>query len=352
MLIHPAEPASGYHPQRHAAPGEKLLPETDALPDGIIRGHVEALLADGRVRISAAGRALLFIPPRPLAPGDRIAMMVVAREPRLILDLLDGASDNDPAPEISNAATLIGRLSAPGMPRPGIIVTAQPLFTAPPLPSSPVTARQLAQVIAGSGLFYEAHQAEWTAGTRSWTQLTTEPQAQLSPYPPRPAPLTGDTAAAAMAGPQTAARQLHTHPDALPLVRAQLDALDSRRLYWCGELWPGQPAEWELREHDGDAPPSAAARHEATGTWQTQLRLVLPHLGPVIAALEARGGTLSMRIHAAVPDSADTLQAGSATLRAALSTAGITVRELVITPTAPTSRPDPHSLTRQRVGAP
>ncbi len=351
MLIYPAEPASGYHPQRHSAPGATIVPGADTLPEGIIRGRVEALFADGQVRVSAAGRIFLFMPPRPLAPGDLIDLMVVAREPRLILELVDGASGHDPAPEISRAATLIGRLSAPGMPRPGVIVAAQPLLAAPPVQPS-TAAGQLAQVISGSGLFYEAHQAEWAAGTRAWAQLAAEPQAQLSPRLPQPAPLAGDalssstsSSSAAMAGPQTAARQLHTHPDTLPLVRAQLDALDSRRLYWCGELWPGQPAEWELRERDEDAPPGTTAGNETTGTWQTQLRLVLPHLGPVTAALEVRGATVGMRIHAAETDSADALHAGRAALHAALSTAGITVRELVVTQTPPAPRTDPSRIT-------
>lgn len=336
MLIHPAEPASGYHPQRHPAPGATPAPETDALPDGLIRGRVEALLADGQVRVSAAGRTLLFVPPRPLAPGDLIDLIVVAREPHLVLELVDGTPDNDPAPEISRAATLIGRLSASGMPRPGVIAAAQPLLTAPPA-HPPQVASQLAQVVSGSGLFYEAHQAEWVAGTRTWAQLAAEPQARL----PQPAPAAGDAVPlpAAETGPQTAARQLHAHPDTLPLVRSQLDTLDSRRLYWCGELWPGQPAEWEIRDRDEDAPPGTTAADHASGIWQTQLRLVLPHLGPVTATFEARGATIGIRIHAAVSDSADAFDAERTALRTALTAAGIAVRELVVTQASPAPRP-------------
>ncbi len=344
MLIHPAEPASGYHPQRHPATGATIAPDPDPLPDGIIRGRVEALFADGQVRVNAAGRIFLFMPPRPLTPGDLIDLTVVAREPRLILELADDAPGNDPAPEISRAATLIGRLSTQGTPRPGVIIAAQPLLAAPPAHPSQA-AGQLARAISDSGLFYEAHQAEWVAGTRTRAQLTREPQAQL-PLPQH-VPTAGDPAPApaATAGPQTAARQLHTHPDALPLVRAQLDALDSRRLYWCGELWPGQPAEWEIRNRDGDTPPGTAAADCASGTWQTQLRLVLPHLGPVTVALEARGANVGIRINAAVIDSAAALDAARAALRTALDTAGITVRELVVAQTSSAPRPIPARIT-------
>lgn len=337
MPIYPASPASEYNPRRQPAPGGPPAPAPDALPEGIIHGRVDALFADGQVRISAAGRTFQFMPPRPLAPGNAVDIVVVAREPRLAIELVDDGFGADPEPEISRAATLIGRLTAPGMPRPGVIVATQPLLPAP-LPDAQLAGRRLTQAIADSGLFYEAHQAEWVAGTRSRAQLAVEPQAQLSPATPRAAPAGTD---AASAGPQTAARQLHTHPDALPLVRAQLDILDSRRLYWCGELWPGQHAEWEIRDRDRDASPETAARDRESRTWQTQLRLVLPHLGPVTAAVEARGNNISMRIQAAEADSTLTLEAECAELREALTAAGITVRELSIAPAAASGRPLP-----------
>ena len=38
----------------------------------------------------------------------------------------------------------------------------------------------LAQTLAGSGLFYESHQAEWVAGRRELAQIRQEPQARLT----------------------------------------------------------------------------------------------------------------------------------------------------------------------------
>lgn len=335
MHILPAESAHGYQPQRH--PGVPALlqdAENEALPEGLIRGRVEALLADGQVRVSAAGRLLQFMPPRPLAPGDFIELKVTAREPQLVLQI--AGSSNDLTTELSSTATLIARLSSPGTPRPGLITAMQPLLPAPPLAGAPVAA-QLAQAISGSGLFYESHQAEWVEGRRALGRLATEPQArlQLHQVPALPVPQAENGESAAPAGSSTAtqaaAALLHSHPDTLPLVRSQLDALDSRRLLWSGELWPGQQAQWEISlDEDED---QSRRDHEApleSGSLQTRISLVLPRLGTVIATLQTRGDSTGIRIEAASADSARAMQNDAAGLRTALAAAGVVLRELQV----------------------
>jgi hypothetical protein len=55
----------------------------------------------------------------------------------------------------------------------------QPLWPHPPPPlAQPMTAA-LARTVASSGLFYESHLQQFVAGTRTFSQLVQEPQAQL-----------------------------------------------------------------------------------------------------------------------------------------------------------------------------
>ncbi len=364
MLIHSVEPFTGNLPQRNSGANVRAETEAALLLEGLIRGRVDALLADGQVRVSAAGRVFQFTPPRPLVLGEIVDLKVVAREPQLILELAD--STQDAAPELSRAATLIARLAAPGAPRPGVINLPGPLLAAPPLESAQTPVRiaaQLSAAVSGSGLFYESHQAEWVEGLRPLAQLRAEPQARLplqqqriaaagiaalpvAPALPEPADSVAIAALARQVTESQAAERLQqAHPETLALVRTQLDALDSRRLYWAGELWPGQPAEWEISDEEPRKNPSLP-ESVTPRLWQTQLRFTLPRLGTITATIEAQGATAGIRIQAAAADSTATLTAETAALRTALAASGVTVRELVIaqTPAEPPAAAPLHAI--------
>lgn len=330
MYIQPAESAQGYPPKRQADKGPSTGQDTDGLPEGLIRARVDALLGDGQVRVSVAGRMLQFLPPRPMMPGEFIHMKVTARTPQLILQIADTAGES--VAVLSTAAALIAKLSAPGAPRPGVIHVNRPLLESPPVDSRGVAA-QLARTVADSGLFYESHQAEWVGGGRNLAQLAAEPQfllrrTQVTNPQPADNAARGDAmatgAAASTPGP------LNAHPEALLLVRSQLDALESRRLLWSGELWPGQQARWEIidgdeqpRQHDGGGMPES-------GAWTTRISLDLPRLGPVSAMLEARGETARICITASAAGSSEMLALETAELRRAFAAADISLQELTV----------------------
>ncbi|MDP1673630.1 MAG: flagellar hook-length control protein FliK, partial [Burkholderiales bacterium] len=323
MYIHPAESAQGYPPKQHAGKGPSPGHDADGLPEGLIRARVDALLADGQVRVSVAGRMLQFMPPRPMMPGEFIYMKVTARTPQLILQIADTAGES--VAELSTAATLIAKLSPTGAPRPGVITATQPLLASPPVDSRGIPA-QLARTIADSGLFYESHQAEWVEGRRTLAQLGMEPQFLLQRAVPAALQQTGTAAR----GDTVANGALNTPPEALPLVRSQLDALDSRRLLWSGELWPGQQAQWEILEDDEPRRQQAESSPLGTGVWTTRVSLDLPRLGPVTVVLEARGTDTRIRIAASATGSAEIFALETAELRRALAIAGVAVRELVV----------------------
>jgi hypothetical protein len=85
------------------------------------------------------------------------------------------------------------------------------------------------------------------------------------------------------------------HPDAVELVRQQLELLAVPVFRWAGEAWPGTPMEWELQQEpaedtgvpDAEAPPAA---------WTTNLTLTLPTLKGVQARLTLAGDTALLRL--------------------------------------------------------
>jgi len=222
---------------------------------------------------------------------------------------------------------------------------------APALPSVAVLAGALRQALQGSGLFYESHLSDLAFGKRSIEQLRAEPQAQLAraasagdpASPARTSPGTAapsssaDTAGATggqapgSAGPHAPApAPAGIHPDAVPLVRQQLDILANQALAWQGEAWPGTQMEWEVRR---DAPEGAA---QATAHWATRLKLDLPRLGLVEARLNLAGDQLVMQLVA--PRSASEIHGAAQALRDSLQRAGLTLSHLSVGATPP--RPD------------
>jgi hypothetical protein len=178
--------------------------------------------------------------------------------------------------------------------------------TTPVMSAPPANTRELAQALEGlltrSGLFYESHQAQWIAGERPLEELMREPQAALK--------RTGDP----------------VHPQATALVQQQLQTLDSRQVVWSGQVWPDQPLEWRIEEEsrrDRDSVETPAA-------WKTSLRLTLPRLGDVNAALSVTGHDVRITLSAAAPDARSDLRAGEPALRAAFARAGLTLLGMAV----------------------
>jgi hypothetical protein len=260
------------------------------------------------------------------------------------------------------------------------------LSHAPQDPS--VLAQAIHRAVGESGLFYEAHQAEWLTGMRSLSALRAEPQGRLSPLvaeatarnlaPPttpqttmhtpaqspavagRVVPETGapppgagatseyqavaalaggdeamsstravptevESALASLPGGEAAAKAASSpvHPDALPLVRQQLEVLEQPVLAWRGDFWPGQPGEIELREDREAADEPGAPR-----SFATRLTLELPRLGPVEAVLQIAGKKLQVRVRGEDRAAAQEMGATLDQLGDALRALGLDLEEL------------------------
>lgn len=155
----------------------------------------------------------------------------------------------------------------------------------------------LQQAVGKSGLFYESHVAEWAQGGRALAELAGEPQQQAA---------------------QAGNRPLATDPATAQFVNLQLATQEQAQIAWQGQLWPGQPMEWEVRREDqdqADADPEQAA-------WHSRLRLRFPELGELDATLTFSNGALQVRFAAGSEDSAALLRRHAPRLATALEAAG------------------------------
>ena len=245
----------------------------------------------------------------PAAAGDQLDLQVVAQTPGLITAQAANRSDAGNLYQytrLSRAGQMIGQLLVPEGENPpaAALNRGQPLLSGPPVDAKEL-APTLAEAVGKSGLFYEAHQAQWVAGKLPLEALLQEPQGQHSAQalPTQPANL--------------AASLVPT--DLKPLVQQQLDAVATQRLIWQGEVWPGQTMDWQIEQE----PEGHGQGAEAEQRWATTLRLSTPRLGQIQAALKLGGGGVRIALTAPSDATAADLSTAAPALEQALAAAGV-----------------------------
>ena len=331
------------------------LPELQ--PGQTFSARIQQVLPDNTYRALVAGKQLTLQLPEGAKPGDQLDLVVIDRSAKVVIARQVDAGGTTTAANtpyaftrFSDAARLIGQLlpaegkSAPSVP----LNRGQPLLAQMPQGqnAAALLAPALGKAVTQSGVFYEAHQAQWVSGRLPLAQLLQEPQGlafdarrlrtgrrradRHDTHMPREA--TPTTSAAATAAtttaastPQTSASQpAQSVPNELrPLVQQQLEAAASNRVFWHGEVWPRQTMEWEI-EWDGER--EADGSTEADARWRTALALTTPRLGRIDASLQLTAG--GVRITLATPQdaSAAALRAASLELAQALDAAGVPLR--------------------------
>ncbi len=244
---------------------------------------------------------------------------------------IDGRSDQGSAGKsldanvtLSSVARALTALLDTPASGPTRLLASTPLWPDPATPpDTPKLATTLAQAVAGSGLFYEAHLKQLATGTRPLAQVLDEPQAQL-----------GKQAAAASAGPQaqepatvSPEKTAAVHPEALGLVRQQLELLAQPLLRWSGQAWPGAALDWDITEEQ-DVRQGADDDTEPARRWSTRLSLSLPKLGAVEARLSLDGNTLQVQLRAAEATTVNLLDAAGTDLPGRLDAQGLQLATL------------------------
>jgi hypothetical protein len=324
--------------------------EAGADASGLVRAQVAARLPDGTFRVLVGGKPLELALPAGVRTGDVIELRLLNRQAAPGAHVRDASASADGA--LSATARVISSLlsQAPGAPP----RQARPVLDLPPSASAELP-EPLARAVERSGMFYESHQARWVEGDYPLERLLQEPQAALgrnraeaaegqhaarAPQELGPASL---PARAAMPVPDSAAKDAafservaaadaqpiaaRADDDAqaqaparetLPLIRHQLEALDSRHIAWLGEIWPGQSMRWEIGQED-----AGAREADRDGGWNTRFSLELPALGEVEADLALGAGGVRLNLEVKSVETEALMRSCTAELAQAFATAGV-----------------------------
>jgi hypothetical protein len=318
---------------------------------------IQSSLPDGTYQATVAGKRVTLSLAQGAAAGESLDLIVVDRTARSVVATRNPMPEptvppSSPGATLSRAAQLIGSLLAQGGERaggrPG---EAAALNRSVPILAQPSGAAQalaplLKNAISESGVFYEAHQAQWLAGKRPLGDLLREPQGRLSPLVSQPGTETNAAAApsspsallvrtadgelARQAIPATAQEAIPAGgslgtglpTDVAPVVRQQLEALSCHQIAWQGQIWPGQAMEWEIE----DPPRDPATETIEAPTWNTTLRLALPNLGTMTARLRLDRSGVALDLRAAEDGGVEALRESLPQLAQALEGAGVPLR--------------------------
>jgi len=303
----------------------------DLLPGDHVRALVEAALPDGAFRVAIRNQTFLLRLPFQARAGDTLQLRVMAREPQIKFALVTQEDAPGLATSLSETARFITALldESEKLPLAWTAHADIPLLAGVPRDSAQIAAA-LRNALAHSGIFYEAHQAQWIAGERSLGTLMLEPQARFEPLrkiklPALPVRAGDADSAIAVADDTPRLPELPVHRDALAIIKQQLDTLESRHVAWHGVIWHGQPLDWEVAEDPPHAPQSADEP-----AWRTRLRLTLPRLGKIDAVLMVAARGVSITLHAADADTLSALTGQRAKLQQSLRDAGVTPLGIIV----------------------
>jgi hypothetical protein len=326
-----------------------------------LQAEVLSRFDDGTYLVRVADTAARMALPQDTKVGGNLSMTMLAHEPRptFLLNTDPGSA----SATLSNAGRLIDTVLQAAQRGGGqAALTGQEAL----LPSAavlqaegtvPDIAQTLRDALTYSGLFYESHLQEWVDGTRAHAELMREPQAALqngglaqqagsaaagAATPPndmqaRLAELLGN-AQALDANPAVVdadtmlpppSRSEIAESPAMQWLPQQLHALEQREVVWRGELFPGQPMEWMIRD-DTPRQQSGGRSDAEQQQWQSAVRFELPALGAVSATIVMTGDHVQIHVRTASEASASVLRAHGQELSDALGAAGTPLDSLLI----------------------
>lgn len=327
------------------------------------QAQVLSRLTDGSFLVKVDDAVASMKLPAGSKAGDTLDLTLLSTQPRPTFIL--GKAEAGATTSLSNAGRLIGNMlqlaQQDGMP--SAVVGKTPLVATPGA-SPPQIAAALQNAVTFSGLFYESHVAQWAAGSRPASDLLLEPPAKQTNAPLTTPANNGQAAAADTNGNElgkllsnvrewvggeraltdllrtsqtkqaddSAVSLLGKQQDVagnegVKLISLQLDTLEQRRIMWQGELFPGQPLEWEISDDTPEPKPDQAEQEK---TWNSTVRFSLPSLGSVSATIRLTGDHVQVQVNTANEEVATTLRNHGKLLADALDSAGSTLDSLLI----------------------
>jgi hypothetical protein len=298
-----------------------------------VQATVQAKVAADVFQVKVANQTIQMQMPAFVRSGDQVTLQVVALQPRLSLSFAASSNPLSTSEQLGSTARLLSSLSQQPIRQDYVPPTRrEPLWIGErAAPDTSQLAGRLQQSLNHSGLFYESHQAQWIAGTRSTPQLMQEPQnllrMQAQPSTSLPTPASLPT------GGESNTRMPSIPEHLQPLVQQQMQALENKQVVWMGPAWQEQDMRWEVREEDARSGNDGDIQKQ----WTTELHLDLPKLGGVTARLSMNGNAVSLKFEVANDQTARTMEASSEQLVASLNAHGVPVLQTLIdrTPEVP-----------------
>ena len=317
-------------PGTPAAPREQEVPrDTVRIASRLAADLPAALAPAARDQASSAGtrrpdaqQVDARAAPQPGAPATTSAALELSDTGRALLAALRGvASASTPTPIPGSAMQPVSGASPGGARGPvaQALASRSPLISVPPH-SEVATDRlalQLKDAVEFSGLFYESHLAQWADEMRPRALLAHEPQSRW--------PVAADIAQ------QVVAADAAPPDYATPVLRQQLEVLDTGRFVWRGELWPGQPGTLVIEEDE--APPQRAGilDEPTLPRWRMRLSLDFRELGAIDASVALCGESVDLGLHCADPGIVERLRAAAPSLRVAIAERALDLATLAVT---------------------
>ncbi len=309
-----------------------------------LQGAVLSEISPGLFKVRVANQLVQMKLPTLVHTGDTVELQVVSLQPRLTFSMVASTNPLSTSQQLSTTARMLSALSqqqpektlvnAP--PKPPLVTTAE-------LPQAQPLANMLREAINNSGLFYESHQAQWLDGGRTAAQLLQEPQNQPAPAGDRRPPLlsiAANTASAASSagvqevtadavGASSQNASIPIPPHLQPLVQQQLNALETGRILWQGQVFQNQPLQWQIWQQPGGEQGQAPGV-EQERTWATSLQLELPTLGTVTAQMRLSAGGMTLALDAGSPQTRALMGSASTRLVSSLTEAGLKVNSALV----------------------
>ncbi|WP_020166562.1 MULTISPECIES: flagellar hook-length control protein FliK [Methylotenera] len=251
----------------------------------LVKGHIYSakiidVAVNGGLKVSVEGRQLVLNMQQHWKIGETLTLRYMGDETGISFQLLPHVAENTAqvilsptAKQVAEQINLANREGAANIYQAMIPATNKP-------EQVKQFAADLQHTMEVTGLFYESHLADFTQGIRTLSSLMQEPQNQGG---------------------------LILHH----LMAQQLNVLETQRLVWHGEIWPGQLADWQVEVENQSQAGSDISQET---TVSSHLNLQLPHLGNITAKIRLAGDKLTVALVADEQATTDTLKINSRAL--------------------------------------
>ena len=249
-----------------------------------IKGHVYTakildVAANGEIKVSIEGRQLMLSMQHHWTIGETLNLRYTGNASGLSFELIPFENNTAQVLLSPTAKDITQKVNSAR--REGVGNIYQAMIPATDKPAHVQQfAADLQHAMESTGLFYESHLADFMQGSRTLSSLMLEPQNQ-------------------------GGQVLHH------LMAQQLHVLETQRVAWHGEIWPGQLADWQVEVEDK---PHMDTRLPPETAVNSQVNLRLPHLGNVTANIQLVGNALTLSLVVDELQSGDLLKSHSAGL--------------------------------------